>query len=79
MSPDQILSFFTGNFVALLTKLILLIIIFLYGIFAAVVLRQVQLMNKVVTEVGFSPVLFTVAILHFIAVVGVFVLAIIVV
>lgn len=79
MSLDQILTLFTGNFILLITKLILLIIIFLYGIFAAVVLRQVQLMNKVVTEVGFSPVLLTIAVLHFIAVVIVFILTIILV
>lgn len=72
MTPDQIVQFFTGNFVVLATKLFLLVLIFLYAIFAAVVVRQVQLMNKVITEVGFSPVLFTIAVLHLAAVVILF-------
>lgn len=76
MTPEQFVALFTGNVLPLLTKVVLLIIIFLYGIFAAVVLRQVQLMNKVVTEVGFSPVLFSVALIHLIAVVIIFILTI---
>lgn len=79
MSPDQIIGLFQTDFVPLLIKLFLLLLIFLYGIFAAVVLRQVQLMNKVVTEVSFSPVLFSIALLHFGAVVVLFILTIIVV
>lgn len=76
MTPDQLFQFFTGDLVPLVSKLFLLILIFLYGIFAAVVLRQVQLMNKVVTEVGFSPVLLTVAVLHLVAVVMLFFLVV---
>lgn len=79
MSPDQLLSLFTGDLIPLLGKLALLLLIFLYGIFAAVVLRQIQLMNKLVTEVGFSGVLTTIAVLHLLAVVGLFALTIILV
>ena len=76
MTPDQLATLFTGDLIPLLAKGSLLIFIFLYGIFAAVVVRQVQLMNKVVTEVGFSPILLTIAVLHLIAVVMLFFLGI---
>lgn len=76
MTPDQLVNLFQSDLVSLLIKLFILLAIFLYGIFAAVVLRQVQLMNKVVTEVSFSPVLFTIALLHFLALVVLFVLTI---
>lgn len=75
MIIDQLLQLFGGNIALLVIKVFLLIIIFLYGIFAAVVLRQIQLMNKIVTEVGFSTLLTSVAVLHFTAVVIVFILA----
>lgn len=76
MTPDQFINLFQTDFVPLIIKLFILLLIFLYGIFAAVVLRQIQIMNKVVTEVGFSPLLFTVALFHFGAVVAIFILAI---
>jgi len=77
MTLDQILSLFTGDLIPLTIKLALLLLIFLYGIFAAVILRQIQLMNKVVTEVNFSPVLVFVAVIHFVLVVGLFILTVI--
>lgn len=79
MSLDQLAQLFQSNIIGLIVKLFLLLFIFLYGIFAAIVMRQVQLMNRVVTEVGFSPLLFTVALVHFGAVVGLFVLALVLV
>lgn len=77
MTPEQLVQLFQNGFVPLLTKFFLLLLIFLYGIFAGVLLRQIQLMNKVVHEGAFSPVLFTIAFLHFGAVVGLFILAIV--
>lgn len=69
---SQLLS----TFVSFLPKFLLLLILFLYAVFAGVVLRQVQLMNRVVTEVNFSPILFYVATLHFVATVIMFFLAV---
>lgn len=79
MTPDDLITLFTGELVPLVGKLFLLVIIFLYGIFAAVVLRQIQLMNKVVTEVNFSAVLFTIALLHLGALLVIFVLTVVLV
>lgn len=58
-----------------LIKIFLLLLIFLYGVFAAVVVRQIQLMNKVVNEVNFSIILFTIALTHFMATVILFLIA----
>ena len=77
MTPEQLFNLLQTDLLPLIGKLFLLLIIFLYGAFAAVVLRQVQLMNTVVTEANFSPVLFTIALTHFLATVAVFVLAIV--
>ncbi|GEM_PF-4600705 len=79
MTPDQLLGIFQNGLLPVIIKTILLIIIFIYGIFAVVVVRQVQLMNKVVTEAGFSPVLMTVAIIHLFAVLGLFFLTVIII
>jgi len=75
MTPDDFLGIFQLDLLPLIVKLFVLLLIFLYGIFAAVVMRQIQIMNRVVTEVGFSPLLFTVALFHFGAVVALFILA----
>ena len=77
MTLEQLIQLFQGDIVALLVKLFLLVLIFLYGIFAAVVLRQIQIMNKVVTEISFSPVLTMIALIHFATVVVLFVLTIV--
>lgn len=77
MTPDQLIELFQTDLLPLAGKFFLLLLIFLYGIFGAVVLRQVQLMNKVVTEVSFSSILFTVALFHFAAIILVFILAVV--
>lgn len=77
MTFDQLFGSFQTNLIPLVFKLFLLIIIFLYGIFAAVIVRQVQLMNKVVTETEFSSILLTIAIVHLLLVAGLFFLTII--
>lgn len=66
------LDFFPWGFV----KIAILILIGLYVIFAAVIVRQEQLMSKVV-EIPTSPVLRLVAILHLLASVAVFFLALV--
>lgn len=77
MTLDQIFGIFQTGLLPVIIKTFLLIIIFLYGIFAVVVVRQVQLMNRVVTEANFSPVLMTVALIHLFAVLAVFFLTVI--
>lgn len=77
MILDQFFPIFQTNLVPLVTKVFLSIIIFLYGIFAAVIVRQVQLMNKLVTETEFSSILLTIAVVHLLLVVGLFFLTII--
>lgn len=77
MTPDQLLGIFQGGLLPLIIKTVLLIIIFIYGIFAVVVVRQVQLMNRVVTEANFSPVLMAVALIHLFAVLAIFFLTVI--
>ena len=79
MTPEQLTPLFQTDTIGFILKLIFLLFIFLYGIFAAVVLRQIQLMNRVVTEVGFSPILFTVALFHFFAVIVLFALTVLLV
>lgn len=77
MTLDQLFGIFQSGFLPLIIKTVLLIIIFIYGIFAVVVVRQVQLMNRVVTEANFSPVLMTVALIHLFAVLTIFFLTVI--
>lgn len=79
MTFDQLIALFSTGLIPLVGKLFFLFLLFLYGIFAAIVLRQVQLMNKIVTEVSFSQVLFGIALVHFIAVVAIFLLTIVLV
>ncbi len=71
MTPEfflKIINLGAGEFV----KIALLLIIFLYAVFAAVVTRQVQLMNKVINQVKFSDGLMFLALLHFLAAVVLF-------
>ncbi len=77
MIPDQFFSLFQTNLVVLVTKFFLSIIIFLYGIFAVVIVRQVQLMNKIVTETEFSSIIFLIALIHLLLVIGLFFLVIV--
>lgn len=58
-------------------KILVLLMIFLYVVFAAVVARQVHLMNKVVHEANFAGVLFLIAFIHFVAAVSLFIIAVI--
>lgn len=77
MTVEQFLALFTSSsFVPLLVKFFLLFLIFLYAIFAGVVVRQVQLMNKIVTQYNFAPILFAIALIHFILVVALFFLGV---
>ncbi len=73
MNPDLVtflISFFPWGVV----KLAILILIAMYIIFAAIIVRQEQLMAKVV-EIPFSPILRIIAISHLIASFVVFFLA----
>lgn len=67
-----ILAFFPWGFV----KLAVLILIFLYSIFAFVIVRQEMLMSKVV-EVPFFPILRLIAVSHLVVSFVVFVLALV--
>lgn len=55
-------------------KILTLVGVVLYGIFAAIIVRQEQLMASVLEE-SFEPVLRTLVIVHFAASVGLFFLA----
>ena len=76
MTPEA-QTFFLQDFTALLIKGFMLVLILLYVIFSAVLLRQVQLMNKVVTLANFSPVLILITLLHLFASIGLFIFALI--
>ena len=67
---DMIVSLFPWGFI----KIGLLILLFLYFVFSAVVLRQVTLMSRVI-EVRSSPVLHILALSHLLFVVVVFFLS----
>jgi len=74
MTLNQLLTFLFNFFPWGFTKLAILILIGLYIIFAAIIVRQETLMSKVV-EIPFSPILRVTAISHFIASVVIFLLA----
>lgn len=67
-----IMSFFPW----LIVKIAIMVLVFCYIVFAALIVRQEQLMNRVV-EIPVFPVLRLVAIAHLIASVTVFVLALV--
>lgn len=67
-------SFFT---VSLGIKVFLLTFIFFYSILTLVVMRQTQLMSRILNEANFSPFLKLLAAAHFILALGLFVLALI--
>ncbi len=71
---SSILSIFT---VSLGANIFLLTFIFFYIILSIVILRQTQLMTKVLDEVSFSPFLNLLALFNLLAAIGVFILAII--
>lgn len=73
MTPEALIgfsTFFPWGFL----KLGILVLLGIYIVFAAVIVRQEQLMSKIV-EVPFSPVLRLVSIVHLIASIGVFFIA----
>jgi hypothetical protein len=79
MTPEQIIGIFTNNnLFVMATKLAILFLIFLYAIFAGVIVRQIQLMNKIVMQSNFAGVLFGVALIHFLLVIGLFVLTLLI-
>ena len=73
---SELVSFLISFFPWGAVQLAILILIGMYIIFAAIIVRQEQLMSKVV-EIPFSPVLRMVALIHFIASLVVFFLALI--
>lgn len=74
MNPTDVFSTFTAFFPWGFLKVAILIMLFMYIVFAAVMVRQEQLMAKVV-EIPFSPVLRVVALAHLVAAAGLFLLA----
>ncbi len=65
------------NIVLTVLKVFTLVGLALYGVFAAIMVRQEQLMAAVLEE-GFEPILRLVTTIHFAAAVGLFILAIII-
>jgi len=63
MSPEQILLNIISISPFLWIKIFLLILLLFYILFAAIILRQINLMNEMV-EAQISPILTTIAILH---------------
>lgn len=74
--PTTITRFspFESEAVLIFLKAAILIILFLYAIFALMVVRQVELMGKTLIT-GISPVVRVLAIVHVVAVIGLIVLA----
>lgn len=75
MSPEQILLLFTSLSPLIFVKIFLLTLLLFYILFAAIISRQVTLMNRVV-EAQISPVLATIAVLHLAFAIFTFLLAI---
>lgn len=76
MNSTDIFSIFTEFFPWGFLKVAILVMLLMYLVFAAVMVRQEQLMAKVV-EIPFSPVLRIVALAHLVSAAGLFLLAII--
>lgn len=68
MTPD------ITSIVLITLKVFILVGLAIYSVFAAIVIRQEQLMAAVLEE-GFEPILRILAILHFAAAIGLFILA----
>lgn len=77
MNTDSISSFISFFTFSLGVKAFLLTFIFFYIILSIVIMRQVQLMSRILNESNFSPFLKLVAVLHFIAAIATLFLAII--
>lgn len=78
MSFDIATGIISGG-LAPLVKILMLSVIFLYGVFAAVVVRQVQLMNEVVHQVKFSTIILGLALVHLGVTIFLFVIALIII
>lgn len=74
MTIDKILSSLSAISPWFIGKILILILLVLYIIFALVLNRQVTLMNQVLFA-RFSPVIKFLAVIHLLIVIGVFVLA----
>lgn len=72
MTPETLQTFIAVNLAFSLVKMFLLILLFLYTIFAIIIVRQVHVMNKVVTIANFSPILSIVTFIHLVASLGLF-------
>ncbi|MBI1919084.1 hypothetical protein HYS29_00655 [Candidatus Microgenomates bacterium] len=77
MNIDLLNGFINGG-LGLVFKILMLLVILLYGVFAAVVARQVYLMNEVVHQVKFSSIILGMALIHLGVTVFLFVIALIV-
>ncbi len=78
MSPDSVITFLTIFFPWGFIKLSIVVVLFIYMMFAAVVVRQEQLMSRVV-EIPYAPVFKLVALGHFFASLVILVLALVIV
>lgn len=77
MNPNDIITGVSALYPWGFIKFALLTIIAMYIVFSAVIVRQDQLMSKVVDIELSSPLLKTVALIHFIASVAAFFLALV--
>ncbi|MBI4999750.1 hypothetical protein HZB97_03210 [Candidatus Gottesmanbacteria bacterium] len=77
MNPEQILLVIISLSPLIFVKIFLLILLLFYILFAAIILRQVTLMNRVV-EAQISPFMQTIAVLHLAAAIFTFLFALIV-
>lgn len=75
MSLNDLLNLFSLFTPLLAAKVFLLTFALFYSVFATVVLRQTQLMLRILDETSFSPFLKLLAIVHFLAAIVVFILA----
>ena len=63
---------------SLLFKIVALVFLFLYVVFTFVILTQVNVMNKIITEERSSALLKTIAIIHVVLAISLFVFAIVI-
>lgn len=77
MNLEAIFNFLFSISPWLLVKLFFLIALLLYGFFAGIIVRQVDLMNKIL-EAKFSPIIYLFALIHLVAVFFLFLLALII-
>ncbi len=74
MNLTDLTHLFTNFFPFGFVKVMILIILLIYIVFASIIVRQEHLMSRVV-EIPFSPVLRLISLIHFVAAIGIFVLA----